>query len=158
MKAVASYVFQTMMFPHNGKIITIDQLTHYEPNHSANIDNILPLVHIISDAYSIIYMGPKIFKDPSLLGSYHGSPPLLHPSTQVCVESSNGKNIRDNTPPIDASPHIKVQSVGEILPQEFPENPTAPLIPDYAPPLGENPSLGDSSSILYPNSLFLLPA
>jgi hypothetical protein len=34
MKAVASSVFRTMMFPHNGKIVTIDQLTHYEPNHS----------------------------------------------------------------------------------------------------------------------------
>jgi hypothetical protein len=33
MKAVASSVFRTMMFPHNGKIVTIDQLTHYEPNH-----------------------------------------------------------------------------------------------------------------------------
>jgi hypothetical protein len=51
MKAVASSVFRTMMFPHNGKIITIDQLTHYEPNHSTNIDNILPLVRTSSDAF-----------------------------------------------------------------------------------------------------------
>jgi hypothetical protein len=43
MKAIASSVFRTMMFPHNGKIVTINQLTHYEPNHSANIDNISPL-------------------------------------------------------------------------------------------------------------------
>jgi hypothetical protein len=75
MKAVASSMFRTMMFPHNGKIITIDQLTHYEPNHSANIDNILPLVCTSSDAYSVIDMGPRIFKDPSLLGAYHGAPP-----------------------------------------------------------------------------------
>jgi hypothetical protein len=44
MKAMASSVFRTMMFPHNEKIITIDQISHYKPNHSTNIDNILPLV------------------------------------------------------------------------------------------------------------------
>jgi hypothetical protein len=45
MKAVASSVFSTIMFPHNGKIVTIDQVSHYEPNPSANLDNILPLIH-----------------------------------------------------------------------------------------------------------------
>jgi hypothetical protein len=44
MKFMASSVFHTMLFPHNGKIVTIDQLTHYEPNHSGNIDNVLPLI------------------------------------------------------------------------------------------------------------------
>jgi hypothetical protein len=85
MKVVASSVFQMMMFAHNGKIITIDQVSHYKPNHSANIDNIMPLVHTSYDAYSLIDMPPRIFKDPSLLGAYHGEPPLRHPSTQVCV-------------------------------------------------------------------------
>jgi hypothetical protein len=77
MKAVASSVFQTMMFPHNGKIMTIDQVSHYEPNPSANLDNILPLIHTNQDAYPLIQMGPGIFKDPSLLGMYHGAPPLF---------------------------------------------------------------------------------
>jgi hypothetical protein len=68
MKAVASYLFQTMMFPHNGKIITTNQISHYEPNHSVKIDNILPLVRSSYDAYSLIDMCPGFFKDPSLLG------------------------------------------------------------------------------------------
>jgi hypothetical protein len=80
MKAVASFIFRTMMLPHNGKIITIDQVSHYEPNPSANIDNILPLIHTSHEAYLLIEMGPEIFKDPSLLGNYHGAPPLLRPS------------------------------------------------------------------------------
>jgi hypothetical protein len=33
MKAVASSIFRMMMFPHNWKIITIDQVSHYETNH-----------------------------------------------------------------------------------------------------------------------------
>jgi hypothetical protein len=108
MKVVSSSVFRMMMLPHNGKIVTIDQLTHYEPNHSANIDNILPLIHTSSDAFSFIDMGPGIFKDPSLLGAYHGAPPLLHPSAQVCVVSSNGTDTGDNTPPKEASTHIEI--------------------------------------------------
>jgi hypothetical protein len=120
MKVVSSSVFRMMTFPHNGKIVSIDQITHYEPNHSANIDNILPLVHTRSDAYSVINMGPIIFKDPSLLGAYHGAPPLLHPSTKVCVVSSNGTNIGDIIPSNEASPHIDVPPVEELLPREFP--------------------------------------
>jgi hypothetical protein len=133
MKAVASSLFQTMMFPHNGKIVTIDQITNYEPNHSSNIDNILPLVCTSSNSYLVIDMGPRIFKDPSLLGEYYGAPPLLQHSTQVCVVYSNGEDIRDTIPPPEASPHIDVPPVEELLPQEFPENPTAPLIIDFPP-------------------------
>jgi hypothetical protein len=84
MKAMASFVFRMMMFPHNGKIITIEQVSHCMPNPSSNIDNILPLVHTNSNAYPLIEMAPRIFKDPSLLGTYHGALLVIHPSTQVC--------------------------------------------------------------------------
>jgi hypothetical protein len=123
MKVVTSSMFQTMMFPHNEKIVIVDQITHYEPNHSTNIDNILPLFCTSSDAYSLIDMGPIIFKDPSLLGAYHGEPPLIHPSTQVCGISSNGTDTRDTIHPTKASPHLDIPPVDEILPQEFLENP-----------------------------------
>jgi hypothetical protein len=99
MKAVASSVFRTIMFPHNGKIVTIDQVSHYEPNPSANLDNILPLIHTNKDAYPLVEMGPGIFKDPSLLGTYHGAPPLLHPANQVCIISSNETHMEDARPP-----------------------------------------------------------
>jgi hypothetical protein len=130
MKVVASSVFRMMMFPHNRKIVTIDQLTHYEPNRSSNIDNILPLVCAILDDFLVIDISLGIFKDPSLLGTYHGSPPLLKSSisAQVCVVSSNRTYIRDNTP-LTESP------LGESLPQEFPENTTTPLVLDPPPPL-----------------------
>jgi hypothetical protein len=130
MKAVVSYVFQTMMFPHNGKIITIDQVSHYEPNHSSNIDNILPLVRTSSDAYPLMEMAPRSCKDPSLMGAYHGAPPLIHPLAQVCVISSNGTGTRDTIPPTEASPLPDFPLVEEILPQESLENPMTPLIPN----------------------------
>ena len=98
MKAVASSVFRTIMFPHNEKIITVDQVSYYEPNPSANVDNILPLIHTNQDVYPLVEMGPGIFKDPSLLGTYHGVPPLLPPN-QVCVVSSNKTHTEDARPP-----------------------------------------------------------
>jgi hypothetical protein len=103
MKAFASSIFRTMMFPHNGKIITIDQVSHYEPNPSSNIDNILPFIHTNPETYPLIEMRLGIFKDPSLLGTYHGAPPLIHPSNHVCVISSKGTNIEDTLPPSEAS-------------------------------------------------------
>jgi hypothetical protein len=98
MKAMASSIFRTIMFPHNGKIVTIDQVSHYKPNPSANLDNILPLIHTNQDIYPLIEMGPGIFKDPSLLGTYHGAPPLLPPG-QVCIISSNETQQEDSRPP-----------------------------------------------------------
>jgi hypothetical protein len=97
----------------------------------------LPIVCTSSDAYPLIDMGPKIFKDPSLMGAYHGASSLIHPSTQVCVVSSNETNTGDTIPPTEASPHLDVPPVEEISPQEFLENPTTPLIPDFPLPQGK---------------------
>jgi hypothetical protein len=120
MKEVASSVFQTMIFPHNGKIVTIDQVSHYKPNPSSNIDNILPLFHTSHDTYPLIEMGPGIFKDPLLLGTYHGAPPLLHPSIQVCVISSNETHTEDTLPPIEASIISDVPLIAEAPPPKPP--------------------------------------
>jgi hypothetical protein len=124
------------MFPHNGKIITIDQVSHYEPNPSTNINNILPFVHTNIDTYPLIEMGPEIFKDPSLLGTYHSAPPLIHPSNQVCVVSSNETEILDTLPPNEASLISDVPLVAELLPQELLENSPPSPIPDSTLPQG----------------------
>jgi hypothetical protein len=139
MKAVSSSVFRTMMFPQNRKIITIDQVSHYEPNPSANIDNILPLIYTNHEAYPLIEMGPRIFKDPSLLGTYHGAPPLLHPSNQVCVVSSKGTDMEDTLPSREASIVSDVPLVAKLLPHEPPANSSTPPIYDFTSPQGHIP-------------------
>jgi hypothetical protein len=139
MEAVASSVFQTMMFPHNGKIVIIDQVSHYEPNPSANLDNILPLIHTNQDAYPLVEMGPGIFKDPSLLGTYHGAPPLLHLANQVCVISSNGTHTEDTLPPQEASVILDVPIVTEPLPQEPPTHLSTPIVHESTSPQGHSP-------------------
>jgi hypothetical protein len=155
MKAVASSVFRTMMFPHNKNIITIDQVSHYESNPSTNIDNILPLIHTSHDAYPLIEIGPEIFKDPSLLGTYHGAPPLLHPSNQVCVVSSNRTDIEDTLPPREASIISDVPLVTELPPHEPPVELVDPTSPRFHISPRPYPSLGDSSPSHYSNPLLL---
>jgi hypothetical protein len=138
MKAVASSVFQTIMFPHNRNIVTIDQVSHYEPNPYANLDNILPLIHTNHDTYPLIDMGPRIFKDSSLLGTYHGAPPLLPPN-QVCVVTSNKNHTVDTHPPQEASAIPDVSTVAAPLPQEPPTNSSTPAVHESTPPLGPSP-------------------
>jgi hypothetical protein len=134
MKAVASSIFRTMMFPHNGKIVTIDQVSHYEPNPSSNLNNILPVIHTNQDTYPLIEMGPGIFKDPSLLGTYHGAPPLLHPANQVCIISSNGSHTEDASPPQEASVIPDVSIVADQLPSEPPVHLSTPTVHESTSP------------------------
>jgi hypothetical protein len=140
MKAVASSVFRTIMFPHNGKIVTIDQVSHYEPNPSANLDNILPLIHTNKDAYPLVDMGLGIFKDPSLLGTYHGAPPLLPPN-QVCIISSNGTHTEDTLPPQEAPVIPDVSIVTELLQLEPPAHSSDPTVHESTSPQGHSPIL-----------------
>jgi hypothetical protein len=137
MKAVASSIFRTIMFPHNGKIVTIDQVTHYEPNPSTSLDNILPLIHTNQDVRPFIEMGPGMFKDPSLLGTYHGTPPLLPPH-QVCSISSQNTLTEDTLPPQEASVIPEVSPVTAPLSQESPANSSTPTVHGPTPPQGPN--------------------
>jgi hypothetical protein len=127
------------MFLHNGKIVTIDQVSHYEPNPSANLDNILPLIHTNQDAYPLVEMGPGIFKDPSLLGTYHGAPPLLHPTNQVCIISSNGTHTEDARPPQEASIILDVPTVAKPPPPEPPAHSSTSSVHASTSPQGHRP-------------------
>jgi hypothetical protein len=87
MKAISSSVFSTMMFPHNGKIITIDQLTHYDPNHFSNIDNILPLVHTSSVSFFSHRRWSRNIQRPILVRNLSWStitPQPFYFSTSMC--------------------------------------------------------------------------
>ena len=44
MRAVALTVFHLMMFPHEGKIVTVDQLTHHDPQGLTIPANIIPTI------------------------------------------------------------------------------------------------------------------
>ena len=43
-KAVSSLVYNIMIFPHNGKIVTLDQLKKYNMHTNTNTNNVLPSI------------------------------------------------------------------------------------------------------------------
>jgi hypothetical protein len=120
MQAIASSIFYTMIFPHNGKIVTIDQLTHHEPNQSRYIDNILPLIHASSNISPILEVGPGIFHNLSLMGSYQGTPPSPPTTrrTQFYVITSKGVKIIDEPPLGELSSHTSTHTSTPPAPLE----------------------------------------
>jgi hypothetical protein len=84
-------------------------------------------------------MGPGIFKDPSFLGTYNGAPPLIHPSTKVCVVSTNGTTTKDTLPPTEAYFICDIPLVIEPLPQESPGICSTLPVPDLPLPQGHIP-------------------
>ena len=102
MKIVASFLFRVIMFPHDEKIVVIDELTYYEKKTLTSLDGVLP--SIISSPELItnyIEFKPGQFKPSMPLGTYPADPPMLEgnpPATgaPMCMVSlSNTINIRN---------------------------------------------------------------
>jgi hypothetical protein len=91
MKVVASSVFRKMIFPHNGKLVTIDQLTYHDPQAQLHPDNVVSSLGGDQTTTPINDLFPRVYKDSILLGAYYG-PPLTvtaPSSSHVCMVSSN---------------------------------------------------------------------
>lgn len=68
MKAVASTIFWFLSFPHQGKIITVNQLDFCTPDLRPQANSSVPLISdSLSTAQSI---GTCLFKDPCLVGVF----------------------------------------------------------------------------------------
>ena len=91
MRAVASTIFHLMMFPHEGNIMTVDQLTYHDPRglttlsnviHMINtIDlqgltattNVIPMVNTMVDkklASPLLNVGPRLFANTTMETSF----------------------------------------------------------------------------------------
>ena len=98
-RAVASTVFYLMMFPHEGKIVTVDKLTYHDPQGlttPANViptittikpqgvtahANVIPTTNIVVEntlASPLLNVGPGLFTDTTMMASFPlVSPPLV---------------------------------------------------------------------------------
>ena len=76
MRVVASTIFCLMMFPHDGKIVTVDQLTYHNPQGLTTPANDIPTVNTIIDE------GASMCAMSTLLWQKLGSP-ILQPSTST---------------------------------------------------------------------------
>ena len=71
MHAVSSTVYRLVHFPHQGKIVSIDQLDYYSPN--VRFDAATNVLWVNSHAV-LELIGAGLFKDPCLMGVF---PPLF---------------------------------------------------------------------------------
>ena len=77
MTVVASSVFQCVQFPHQGKIVTIDQLDFCTPDARIPATNNIPFLGDHKIMYESIGVG--LLKDSSLMGTFPTPlPPTAH--------------------------------------------------------------------------------
>jgi hypothetical protein len=88
MKVVASTVFRFLSFPHQGKIITVNQLDFCMPNLRTQANSSMPLINdSISTTQSI---GTGLFKHPCLMGVFPLPAPDLFIVAPVYMISLGG--------------------------------------------------------------------
>ena len=74
---IVSSIFQVVRFPHQEKIITINQLDDY--TLEASIHSNVPFVE--NSKVVIQYVGVRMLKDSSLMGTFTIPPPISTPET-----------------------------------------------------------------------------
>ena len=143
MQAIASSLFRIIRFPHQGKIVTVDQLAFFASSSEGNI----PFVEHTSKSYESL--GAGLFKDPSLMGVFPLPPPNVASINMITIRSD----------PWILPPTDQVESWGnemQLSPAELnyvkivaasapsPEPAPPSKVPDsYAP----SPWLGDETSV-----------
>ena len=122
MLCVPSTLFQLVKFSHEGKIITVDQLSFF----TSSSENNVPYMDQIPNPPDSV--GPGLFKDPVLMGIF----PIPPPNTvQVNMVS------RSNDPWIIPSPE-QVTSFGEQMPLTPDEINYCEIISTSDPPPADN--------------------
>lgn len=84
MTVVASSVFRMVQFPHQGQIVTIDQLSFCSPETSITDTNIVPVIGQIKPHYEDIGVG--LLKDSPIIGVF---PEVPSPYATINMITSN---------------------------------------------------------------------
>ena len=75
---VSSIVFRLLMFPHGGKIMTIDQLMYYDLKGPATLEHVLPTIKTTIDRVSIPslpFVGSGLFSSAPMTNTFFSLPP-----------------------------------------------------------------------------------
>ena len=76
MKEVDSSILCIMMFPFNRKVVTLDQLSYYNPHAYRNTDNVLPAISK-ENPTPYVDIIPSVYKYSHLLGAYSEPQPEI---------------------------------------------------------------------------------
>jgi hypothetical protein len=114
MKVVASTVFHIICFPHQGKIVTIDQLDYCTPDLRANPSTNMPFIGDSSGGYKGVGIG--MFKDSSLMGIFPlPAPDTTHIAPMNMISSFTSRSLGSFDPWV--VPHLEdVDSYGASMP------------------------------------------
>ena len=92
MNVVASSIFFLVQFPHQGKVITLDQLNVFSHDVNTNSANNVPLLGNFVPQYKNIEVG--FLKDSSLMGVF----PLTTPTPPSQISMINMVSIINKSP------------------------------------------------------------
>jgi len=123
MQAVASSVFRVIRFPHQGKIVTVDQLSFFASSSEGNV----PFMEHASKSCENV--GAGLFKDPVLMGVFSLPPPNLASVNMISVHSD----------PWVLLPTGQIESWGEMMPLSPAELNYIEIVAASAPPDGPAP-------------------
>ena len=119
MRVVASTILRLIMFPHKGKIMTVDQLTYHDlqgltalanviptintidPQGMTTHANVIPAVNTMVDnipASPLLNVGPRLFVNTTMTAHFPlVSPPLTQNETaDLCMVSSSTADPNNN--------------------------------------------------------------
>ena len=109
MKVVASIVFRLLSYPHQGKIITVNQLDFCMPDLQPQANSSMPL---ISDSlFTAQSIGMGLFKDHCLMGVFPLSTPEIPKLAPIHMISLVGSY----DPWVLPCP-LEIESFGDIMP------------------------------------------
>jgi hypothetical protein len=89
MTVVVSYVFHTLFFPHEGKIVTIDKLCFAHPSLNASVGPSIPVIE--NSRKAIKDVGVKMYS--SLMGRFYFMAPIHHIYSISSRSSSSMRSI-----------------------------------------------------------------
>ena len=123
MRAVESIVFHLMMFPHDGNIVMVDQLTYHDPQGPTAPVTVIPTVDTSFDnapTPSLLALSPQLLTYTSMTNYFSFFPPPLAPSKtmDLCMLSSSTitpKLHLQSQPHSYPQPHIQPQPQPQSL-------------------------------------------
>jgi hypothetical protein len=120
MNVVASSVFQCVQFPHQGKIVTVDQLDFCTPDAHAPTTNNIPFLGDHKITYESIGVG--FLKDSSLMGTFPTPLPSTthHIATIDMISTTTYQSLESSNPWIVPNP-LEFDVLGDTMPLSLAE-------------------------------------
>jgi hypothetical protein len=140
---VASSVFQCVQFPHQGKIVTIDQLYYCTPDARTPPTNNIPFLGDHKITYESVGVG--LLKYSSLMGTFPAPlPPTTHHIAKINMISTMAyQSLQSSDPWIVPSP-LELDALGDTMP-------LSPAEDSYVAIQSASPSTNDQN-ILAPDT------